>query len=273
MRATKVLLGVDDNPTYAAFWPIVSRFWRERIGIEPVLLRVTSQLAEPRLDAYGQIITLPVVAGISTALQAQVVRMYGTGLFPDETCLISDLDMLPLSRGYFHDNLQPYGPGQLVVFSGDAYDRDPYREQRCQMCYVAGLGRELQTVFRAQQTFADFVRGLAGLQLGWQTDEYHLGRCLKAPGSIEVVRLSRGFNELGLIDRDRPQVFNPVARRVPRRIDRGRWVYLLDLIACDYYVDAHLPRGAEFPRALELVSAYDRATQRRKGLLCSSPKS
>ena len=36
----KVIMSCDDNPYYLDFWPLVSWVWKEKMGIEPVLIHI-----------------------------------------------------------------------------------------------------------------------------------------------------------------------------------------------------------------------------------------
>ena len=38
MKIDKVLVSADDNPLYLDFWESCSRVWKEKMGLDPVLL-------------------------------------------------------------------------------------------------------------------------------------------------------------------------------------------------------------------------------------------
>ena len=40
MKLDKVIMSCNDNPYYSDFWPLVSKVWKEKIGIDPVLVYV-----------------------------------------------------------------------------------------------------------------------------------------------------------------------------------------------------------------------------------------
>jgi len=37
MKIDRVILSVDNNPTYRVFWNIVSKIWKEKFNINPTL--------------------------------------------------------------------------------------------------------------------------------------------------------------------------------------------------------------------------------------------
>ena len=53
MKINKAIMSIDDNPLYADFWPVVSKVWYLRFGIEPVLIYFgKKELSE----SYGTVI-------------------------------------------------------------------------------------------------------------------------------------------------------------------------------------------------------------------------
>ena len=45
MKLDLVIHSVDDNPYYTDFWPMVSKVWKLRFGIEPILIHITEDHA------------------------------------------------------------------------------------------------------------------------------------------------------------------------------------------------------------------------------------
>ena len=244
MQLTKVLMGVNDNPHYTGFWPIVSRFWRERIGIEPVLLKIAAEEAPVRQDRYGKVMTFKAVAGVDTGFQSQVVRLFAPKLFPDDVCLLADVDVLPLNRAYYQQQVHAANKRQIVVYNADAY-APAGREKRYPISYVAGLGSCLQRAFGDWFNFANCVQHLQRLGLGWDTDELFMTRCLDDLPNTSLVLRQRNPTSKG-------KGWGGVAWR---SIDRSDWQYDLELIKKDYYIDAHLPRPAE-PELSKLAAHY-----------------
>ncbi len=42
MKIDKVILSSDSNPYYLAFWPVVSKIWKQNFKIEPVLALISN---------------------------------------------------------------------------------------------------------------------------------------------------------------------------------------------------------------------------------------
>jgi len=237
MKLDKVILAADDNPAYLQLWPLVACFWKVRIGVEPVLLHVTKVVAEPKITEPG-VYALPLVPGLPSGFQSQIARLYGPLLFPDDVCILSDIDMLPLSKSYYHDAVAGLDDDSVVVFSADAYESR--REVRYPMCYVAGRGAILTAAFGVEEDFASFARRLARFDWGWSTDELYMSQAIARSEHQKRVLLRRGWHK-------------GVAHR---RLDRTRWSYDPALASADYYVDSHLPRPID--QHLDSVTALVR---------------
>ena len=114
MKIDKVILSANENKDYIDFWPLVSKAW-ERIGVEPVLIYTGKNT--PQLD--GNIIKIH-VPFISTIFVSQNVRLLAPALFPNENCIISDIDSLPLSAEYFTNSVNKIEEDKFVIYRPNA---------------------------------------------------------------------------------------------------------------------------------------------------------
>ena len=162
MRIDYVIHGVNDNPLYADFWPIVSEIWSHKFRVTPILFKLSDKETDFFSDPYGGLIKeIKQVEGINSALQSQIIRLYGPKYFPDQTCLISDLDMLPISTAYFCDQVAPYETASYINYCSDAYPQD----SRYPMCYNLATGKTFQQVFDLPESFEVFAQRLS--DFGW----------------------------------------------------------------------------------------------------------
>ena len=114
MKIDKVILSANENKDYIDFWPLVSEAW-ERIGVEPILIYTGKSM--PQIDGNAIKIHVPF---ISTAFVSQNVRLLAPILFPDENCIISDIDSLPLSGEYFNNSVNKIEDNKFVIYRPDA---------------------------------------------------------------------------------------------------------------------------------------------------------
>ena len=97
----KVLLSCDENPYYYDFWPFARDIWKKRIGVEPQLVLISDTKSTDNFDSDG-VLYVQKIEDVPIHLQAQLARIYYTKYFPNEVCLISDIDMFPVSSDFFN---------------------------------------------------------------------------------------------------------------------------------------------------------------------------
>ncbi len=224
MKIDRSILACDDNPLYQNFWPLAAKAWTN-MNIQPTLAIVGDSVVD---ESCGDIIRIPSLEGIPNDFIAQVVRAFLPILFPDDVCLTSDIDMLPMNKGYYLKSVEHIDENALVIYSADAYKNTI----RFPMCYIAGKGKLFQEILDIRQndflTIIKLIKAWYALELGWNTDEIMLTRQITSwvGFSEKTILLKRGG-------------WKPWARR---RLDRSQWNINPLLLSFNYYIDAHMPR-------------------------------
>lgn len=221
LRLDRVILATDANPDYIEFWPIVSKAWKEVVGIKPTLALIASSDIEID-ESLGDVIRFEPIEGIPTSFQAQVIRLLLPVLYPNDGCILSDIDMIPLKKSYFIDSIKDCPDDSFVVYRDKAYNAD---EQKYPMCYLAARGSVFEEIFQVQ-TLEDIrakIIELHAFDLGWNTDELML---------YYYVHAWYGFNDRCI----------HLGHGVEPRVDRSYWQYDPQLVRQGCYVDAHCPR-------------------------------
>jgi len=222
-RPERVILATDTNPTYIQFWPLVAQAWRHWIGLKPTLALIADD--DVKVDeSLGDVIRFKPIPGIPTSFYAQVVRLLLPAvLYPDEVCLLSDIDMLPLSKIFFLQSAAKARDDDYVVYTDKAYDGS---SMQYPICYNAARGsvfRELVGIKSIEEIPAK-VREWFGFKIGWTSDELILfGLLLSWSGNPD--RLVRLGYKMG-----------------SQRIDRSCWDFDELLLSSGYYVDSHMLR-------------------------------
>ena len=114
MEIKYAIVSSDENPLYYDFWTIVRDLWSNHIGIKPVFLFITNK--DEVID-HGEYIVHKVksIEGVDTGLQSQIIRMYSTKFYPNDVCITSDIDMLPLGKSYFKSICGDYNDDTLKI--------------------------------------------------------------------------------------------------------------------------------------------------------------
>lgn len=185
LHLTHVLVASDLNARYLDFWPLVRRAWRDVVGLEPVLVLIADDDSAPGdLGRDPGVHLFPPLPKLHSAFQAQCIRLlYPALLTTHGGVLISDADMAPLSKRYFHRTARLASANGFV-----AYRSVFFSEGEIPMCYNAALPstwgeifdvRSMDDVRRHLSEWAHEVEysGHHG-GVGWVTDQQILYRTL-----------------------------------------------------------------------------------------------
>jgi hypothetical protein len=127
MKVDRVIMALTANPKYTGYWPYVSKLWTEKFGITPTLVFYGTEQEQLACGIrHGEFIRLNRIESVTLSREREWActwgLFYGATLFPDDICMLSGIDQVPLS-GLFFDELKkvPNWPSKYVVGFGDAY--------------------------------------------------------------------------------------------------------------------------------------------------------
>jgi len=231
MKIDRVILSTNENENYYQFWELVAKRWK-KWGIVPTLVVISDE--KLNIDEnLGDVIYLSPIKGISTAQQAQIVRLFAAAQFEKEVCLISDLDMMPLKEDYFKSPLSSCEESDFLVYSSDAYLPGDPAYPAYPMCYLCSMGKNFKSILKGNlDNFETKLKEWMGHGFGWHTDEkvfYSEFQKWSSPDTKNIF-LRRGFNLSN----------SPLSIC---RIDRGDGCNYNDkLLGGEFYIDFHMPR-------------------------------
>lgn len=217
----RVILSTNGNPYYSQFWPIVAPLW-QALGIKPTLIFVANK--DCQIDeTLGDVIRFEPLTDLPESLQAQSLRLLLPVLFPDDICILSDIDMIPVSFTYFTDGAALCtDENAFMVYRDRAYVDNP----RWPMCYVAAKGKIFSQIFGASciEEFPAILREWRSFDYGWNTDELVMYQYAKRWEERGGTVWYKGDETFG-------------------RIDRIDWNNLPeDELAIEGWIDCHMPR-------------------------------
>jgi hypothetical protein len=219
MTIDRVILATNNNENYIEFWPVVAKAW-QKMGIRPTLgLIATSDVTVD--ETLGDVIRFEPIPGLAESTQAQAIRLLLPAYFPDDVCILSDIDMLPLNRDYFFNSVKEFPDDLFVVFKDRAYTLEM---KQYPMCYNVAKGSTYAKVFQVKNVrhIQAIMQGWCALELGWNTDEKVMWQVLQRwNGETQKMKL--------------------LGHTVERRLDRADWRKELIEVR-DYYIDCHMPR-------------------------------
>ncbi len=106
MKLDTVIVSSDLNPKYLDFFPIVHKAWKDIVGLNCILILISPDGSIPSHLHYLKdniIVYQHPSTSISPIFQSQCIRLLIPGLIKESKgILISDIDMIPMSRDYFY---------------------------------------------------------------------------------------------------------------------------------------------------------------------------
>ena len=219
MKIDYAIHASDDNPLYLDFWEPVSKIWKLKFGIEPVLLYFGE--GNPSTE-YGKVIRMKIIKEYPIATQCQWSRFWYATTLGNKVGIISDIDMLPLSKHYFCDQIENIE--NKYIHLNPCFDTYP----NIAACYHVASGKNFNKVLGTHKTFKESIRTLmASIKGGqvWFYDEVF---------STYMIRNYKNKSLFEYIARDGGQNGH--------RIDRPKWGYDENLLKQNWYYDAHCVR-------------------------------
>ena len=223
-KITRVILSANNDSMYLDFWPYTAKAWKQLIGIKPTLALIGDETVKVD-ESLGDVIRFKPIPGVPTGLHAQLIRLLVPAYFPNEYCIISDIDQLPIKKSYFIDQVRSIANDKFIVYNNWCYGK----VRRFPMCYVAAQGKTFRELFRinTEQDIPKIIKHWASLGKGFNTDELVLYTTL-VTWKQYTKRCVKLNDTLGPNDN--------------RRINSKTWEYTPELVRQKYYVDARLLR-------------------------------
>jgi tetratricopeptide (TPR) repeat protein len=221
LEIKRVILATDGNPFYKDFWALAAPLWT-KMGYRPTLAFIADDDC-PIDETLGDVIRFAPLPNVPIAMQAQAVRLLLPALFPDDGCIISDIDMLPISRAYFEEGATHCSDEEFLVYRNMA---PGYQfGGKFPMCYMAAKGRVFGSVFgvKNREQIADVLTSWASTNQGWYTDEIFAFMCAK--------KWEANGGKIVLLN-----------HTVGPRLDRIHWNYDFDTVSVADFIDCHCPR-------------------------------
>jgi hypothetical protein len=218
MKIDYVIISSDDNPMYKDFYPIVAKRWNQ-LGIKTYYINITDcdEISE---DEFGVVHKIKDVGFVNTGFQSQVVRLFASK-YINGNILMSDIDMFPISKDYYFQNLKDLTDDNVIIYSGQPYGDIPYYP----MCYVLSHSNNFSKYLGLNNlNFYEYCAMLIERYgQNWNTDE-----------NFMYEQFENYKDKLLVLHRD-----------LSRRLDRSNWSFNLDDLKSGYYLDSHMLRPYE----------------------------
>jgi hypothetical protein len=160
-----VILSSNSSPSFLNFWPLVSRIWRETIGIEPVLVFVykkkNSLKLIPRLETFGKVIPLRTFSNAPIQNQAKLARWFVASKLDEKWVTVDDIDSFFTSNTYLLGKLEQLDLSRLLGIGSEVYlDDDSDKFPASSLCGHSSQFSEFFSISQ-DQDFEAFLNRLA----------------------------------------------------------------------------------------------------------------
>ncbi len=162
----RVIMCLTNNEKYIDFWNYTSKVYATKFSTLPTLMfsgtkeELDGLMSSGRLSTkYGDIVHLPRVDGVhydaSLDWTCTWGLFYGASLFPNDVCMLSGIDQIPLS-GRFYDVLQNIGTrDRYIIGFSDAYgDPNAYYPSS----HHVGLGNFFKSIYKIEDDWDTELR-------------------------------------------------------------------------------------------------------------------
>lgn len=230
----KVMMSCDNNPLYYQFWNEVSYVWNNIFGIEPVLIYIDDEDNETLNEDNGKIVRINREKDIPVYLQGQLARVYYTSLFQDEVCILSDIDIIPLSKDFFDKKKI-----ENNVEEDSFYHLSPVKREFGQlpMCYYVGHGKTFNNLF-PNFTWREFLENVISYDFNVNKLGYILPKHLHGNNlwfSDELFLFTK------IREKNSKIRLNNTYIRESQRISREQ-IMTVKYDSINNYIDCHMPR-------------------------------
>ena len=118
MKIDIVLTASTNNPNYINLYEYAFKVWKQKFNLDLYLLLISDQIPD-FLNKYSKfIILIKPIENIHPSYISQVIRILYPCIFDNLNVLITDIDIIPISRDYFIDKIQDFNDDKFICYYG-----------------------------------------------------------------------------------------------------------------------------------------------------------
>ena len=177
-----VLTAVNENSLYIDFIPLFINTWNKlypQVDVKIVL--IAPKIPDKVKEYKNSIILFPPIEGVPTSFISQYIRLLYPGMLDyKHGVMISDIDMIPMSRSYYTDNIFTYDRDKFIYMREDVC----FSHKQIAMCYNVATPSTWKDVMKIS-SFHDIKNRLLDVyreckyveghgNVGWSQDQLDL---------------------------------------------------------------------------------------------------
>jgi len=202
MKLDCILTAVNENTLYLDFIPIFIKTWNKLYpNVDIKIILVANKIPDEYLCYKDNIILFEPIENVLTNFTSQIIRLlYPCILNYENGVMITDMDMLPMNRTYYTENIKSFDNSKFIYLRENIC----FEYNQLAMCYNVAVPKIWQEIFEIN-SIEDIRNRLKSIgQVEWCTDQLVLYKKVmewnnKTNNLICLKENSTGFNRL---DRD-----------------------------------------------------------------------
>ena len=145
MKLDCVLTAVNENPLYIDFVPIFIKTWNKLYpNVDVKIVLIAHSIPQKLLEYKNNIILFEPIENVLTSFTSQFIRLlYPCILNYKNGVMITDIDMLPMNRTYYTENIKSYDNSKFIYYRGNVC----FNENQIAMCYNVATPDVWKSIF------------------------------------------------------------------------------------------------------------------------------
>jgi hypothetical protein len=145
MKLDCILTSVNENPLYLEFIPIFIKTWAKLYpDVDVKIILIATKIPEEYLRYKDNIILFEPIKNVLTSFSSQFIRLlYPCILNYNNGVMITDMDMLPMNRTYYTENIKPYNNSKFIYLRENIC----FEKTQIAMCYNVAVPTIWKDIF------------------------------------------------------------------------------------------------------------------------------
>jgi len=118
MKLTNVLVATNMNPLYYKFIPVFLKAWNKLFpNVKVTIIVIANKIVDELTPYKDNIVLFPPIENMDTGFIAQNIRLlYPALMNAEEGVLITDMDILPMNRHYYTQQIVKYDNSKFISY-------------------------------------------------------------------------------------------------------------------------------------------------------------
>ena len=149
MKLDCVLTAVNENELYLDFIPIFIKTWNKLYpDVDVKIILIAENIPENLLSYKNNIILFKPIENIETSFTSQIIRLlYPCILNYENGIMITDMDMIPMNRTYYTENIKSYSNDKFIYYRENVC----FNTSQIAMCYNIATSKVWKEIFKVNR--------------------------------------------------------------------------------------------------------------------------